>query len=150
MFIQNETPQRGTAGPLNTSKLGASDTLSISQKIEVPQAENDGTITFEPQEFPSFFQLVTENAAAPMRRAAAYLRNCAELSSVEDYDGFCESCDKFLDAGREIAKLRSLLKKPTIFSNELADRLEEKGLALHELADLTEMQASRVRQVVTL
>jgi hypothetical protein len=119
--------------------------LAITQGEIAPAPEQ-----FAPEPFPSFLQLVAQNAEGPMRRAAAYLRICEELASVDDSEGYCESCDKFLDAGREIAKLRSLLKIPTIFSNELADRLEEKALTLHELADLTEMQASRIRQVVTL
>jgi hypothetical protein len=46
--------------------------------------------------------------------------------------------------------LLSLLKTPTIFSNEKADRLEEKALALHDLADFTEKKASQLRQLVRL
>jgi hypothetical protein len=76
---------------------------------------------------------------------------CTDLgASIGDYAAFCEAGDKFLDAGREFAKLLVLLKTPTIFSNEKADRLEEKALALHELADLTEMEASQIRQLVRL
>jgi hypothetical protein len=150
MIIQENGPERDKGSePLNTSKLGSSNTANIKQKSEVPQEENaaaPGHFAGEP--FPSFLELVAQNAEAPMRRASAYLRICAELSSIGDYEGFCEAGDKFLDAGREFAKLLVLLKTPTIFSNEKADRLEEKALALHELADLTEMEASQIRQVV--
>jgi hypothetical protein len=120
-------------------------------KLSATQAENlSAPGQFKPQPFPSFFELVTKNAEAPMRRASVYLRICAELISIEDYDAFCEADDKFLDAGREFAKLLALLKTPTIFSNEKADRLEEKALALHDLADFTEKKASQIRQLVWL
>jgi hypothetical protein len=148
MSIHKNNPALGeSAGPLNTSSLGGLDNGNPRRKIEVPQAENDSAPgQFNPQPLPSFFELVTKNAEVPMRRASVYLRICAELISIGDYDAFCEAGDKFLDAGREFAKLLVLLKTPTIFSNERADRLEEKALALHELADLTEMEARAIRQ----
>jgi hypothetical protein len=152
MLIQENGPELDNgSGPLNTSLSEASNASNIKQKPEVSQAVNlplPGQ--FGPQAFPTFFELVTENAAAPMRRAACYLRVCDEFSSLGDLEAFCDAGDKFLDAGREIAKLLSLLKKPTTFSNERADRLEEKARELHNLADLTEMEASRIRSVVTL
>jgi hypothetical protein len=152
MAITTENPALGeSAGPKNTSSLGGSNTPNLKQKIEVPQAENvPAPGQFKPQPLPSFFELVMENAAMPMRRAAVYLRICEELKSIGDYESYCEAGDKFLDAGRDFAKLLSLLKTPTIFSNEKADRLEEKALALHELADLIEMEASGIRQLVRL
>jgi hypothetical protein len=151
MFIQENGPERDSSEPLNTSKLGASNTANIKHKIAVPQDENDSAPgQFAPEPFPSFFELVTANAEAPMRRAAVYLRICAELIAIEDYASFCDAGEKFLEAGRDFAMLLSLLKTPTIFSNEKADRLEEKALALHELADFTEKKASQIRQLVRL
>jgi hypothetical protein len=174
--LLKESPALGESSGLKNRTLNdAFDTKNPRQKNEVPQAvnlpshvieakrellrdfaheaatqaENDSAAgQFNP--LPSFFELVTQNAEEPMRRAAAWLRICAELGNISDYDGYCEAGDKFLDAARDFAKLHSLLKTPTIFSNERADRLEEKALALHNLADLTEMEASRIRQVVRL
>jgi hypothetical protein len=151
MPIHNETGRAGGAARLGENAFpGGNCKSENATKPEVLQEENLEPITYEPQEFPSFFQLVTENAEAPIRRATVYLRILAELSSVEDCEGYREAGKKFLDAGREIAKQLALLETPKVFSNEAADRLEEKALALHNLADLTEMQASRHRQVVLL
>jgi hypothetical protein len=97
------------------------------------------------QEFPSFFELVTENAAAPMRLAAAYLDICTRLAEVHDLDGYVAAVDKFLAAGREIAELSKLLKKPSIISNEAADFLERKGRQIHDRAELFELEASHMR-----
>jgi hypothetical protein len=121
------------AGLKSTSRLVASDN------------ENTRPITYEPQEFPSFFRLVTENAAAPIRMAAAYLEICATSAEVHDYDGYVVACDKFLAAGREIAELLKLLKKPSIISNEAADFLERKGRQIHDRAELFELEASHMR-----
>jgi hypothetical protein len=143
----NETNPAGRSARLgNMTSLGRGDNPETT-KSPAPAQENNYPA---PEPFPSFFQLVTENASAPMRLAATYLRVCDELKSIGDYEGYCEAGAKFLDAGREFAKLLVLLKTPTIFSNEKADRLEEKALALHELADLMEMESSGIRQVVTL
>jgi hypothetical protein len=128
----------------------AADGSETAPKLAITQEEYVEPIASEPKDFPSFFELVMENAAMPMRRAAVYLRICEELKSIGDYESYCEAGDKFLDAGRDFAKLLVLLKTPTIFSNEAADRLEEKGIALHNLADLTEKQASQIRQLVQL
>jgi hypothetical protein len=148
MVIQTENrPREDAAGILNLATLNE---LDHTKKATFLQDENDSASEFGHEPFPSFFQLVAANAEAPMGRAFAYLRNCAELASVGAYDGWCESCDNFLDAGREIAKLRNLLKIPKVYSNEAADRLEEKAAALHNLADMTDMQAGRIRASVTL
>jgi hypothetical protein len=150
MTYQNDTrPQGGAAGLGENAFPGGNCSSETAPKADLTQAQNDpASGQFTPQPFPTFFELVTQNAEAPMRRAFVYLRICEELGSIGDYDAFCEAGDKFLDAGREFAKLLSLLKSPTIFSNENADRLEEKALALHNLADLTEMKAGRIREVV--
>jgi hypothetical protein len=151
MTQTNETRRSGGAAGLSSLSCLAADGSETAPKLAITQAENDSAPgQFAKQPFPSFFELVTENAAGPIRRAAVYLRILAELSSVEDYEGYCEAGEKFLDAGRDFAKSLNLLKTPAIFSNELADRLEEKACALHNLADLTEMEASRIRSVVTL
>src|ERR1019366_871628 len=105
---------------------------------------------FGNEPFPSLFELVMENVEAPMRRAAVHLVALDEFRRLEDLEAFCESCDRFSDAGREIAQFRNILKIPKVFSNELAASLEKKALALHSQADLIEMQANRVRSAVTL
>jgi hypothetical protein len=148
MVIQTENrPREDAAGIVSFATL---NTANIKRKIAVPQAENDSAAEQFDEQFPSLFELVTQNAEAPMQRAAAYLRICDEFRNLGDLEAWCDAGDKFLEAGREIAKSLALLKTPKVFSNELADQLEEKALGLHNLADLTEMQANRVRSAVSL
>jgi hypothetical protein len=56
--------------------------------------------------------------------------------------------NQLLNEGREFAELLKLLKKPSIISNEAADRLEEKAQRLKERADLMELEASGMRTAV--
>ena len=149
MSIQNETGRARNAADLGN--LATLENTDCTQRVEFSQAENNsasGQFAHEP--FPSLFELVAQNASASMRRAAAYLRICAEFIDLGDCAGFCEAGDHFLDAGRDFAKLHALLKIPKVFSHEIADRLEAKAGALHEQADLMEMKASRVRSAATL
>jgi hypothetical protein len=109
---------------------------SNATKLQVLQEDTNA-----PQMLPSFFGLVTTNAGVPMRQASAYLRICAELITIGDFAGFCEAGDRFLDAGREFAKLLKLLKRPSIRNHETAARLENEAVALRERADLLEFEA---------
>ena len=128
------------------TSLGRGDNPETT-KSTAPAQENNYPA---PEAFPTLFELVAQNVEAPMRRAAVYLVALDEFRRLGDIEGFCESCAEFLNAGREIAKHLALLKIPKVFSNELADQLEEKAREIHNLADLTDMQASRIRSVVTL
>jgi hypothetical protein len=149
--IHKESATRESVAPKNRTLENALDNKNHSQKITAAQENNDPSPDTSGREpFPTFFELVMQNSEAPLRRAAVYLRVCDEFRRLGDIEAFCESCAEFLNAGREIAKQHALLKIPKVFSHELADRLEEKALALHEQADLMEMKANRVRSLVTL
>jgi hypothetical protein len=142
----SERPPAGGADGLDDAFPGGNCVHTYAPKLEVSQEESNlAPITYERQELPSFFELVTENAAAPMRLAAAYLDVCEKLAAVHDYEGFCSAGEKFLNAGREFAELLRLLKKPSIISDEAADRLDRKARQIHERAQLFELEASHMR-----
>jgi hypothetical protein len=146
MIHTNENPPAVGADGLDDAFPGGNCVYTYAPKPEVSQEEyNLAPTTYERQELPSFFELVTENATAPMRLAAAYLDVCARLAAVHDYDGFCSAGEKFLDAGREFAELLKLLKKPSIVSHEAADQLERKARQIHERAELFELEAGKMR-----
>jgi hypothetical protein len=146
-LTSNKNPAAGDAAGFGENAFpGGNRVHTNAPNPEVSQEEyNLAPITYERQELPSFFELVTENATAPMRLAAAYLDVCARLAAARDYDGFCSAGEKFLDAGREFAELLKLLKKPSIISNEAADRLERKARQIHERAELFELEAVHMR-----
>jgi hypothetical protein len=143
---QTHTSESRPARGGSRDSISFGDDKQTTEISEVSQEESNlAPTTYERQELPSFFELVTENATAPMRLAAAYLDVCEKLAAVHDCEGFCSAGEKFLDAGREFAELLKLLKKPSIISNEAADRLERKARQIHERAELFELEASHMR-----
>jgi hypothetical protein len=151
MIHAKQSPPAGDADGLEeTSLLGGFDGSSNIPKLEISQEEYDlGPIICERQELPSFFELVTANAAAPIRHAIAYLNACTQLASIHDYDEYLAAGEKFLEAGREFAELLKLLKKPSIISNEAAGRLERKAREIHARGDLFKLEAANMRAVAS-
>jgi hypothetical protein len=149
MSFHNQPRRAGGAAGIDNLSCLAADGSEIATKPQVSQEEPELLpLKYEPQELPSFFGLVAENAADPIGRAAGYLDMLARLAALRDYKTYALILDKFVDEARELAEIRKLFKRPSIFSNEEADALDRKAREIHERAELFEREAIQLRTAV--
>jgi hypothetical protein len=143
-MAQNETnPEEGASGFGKTcSLLGSENTPDHAPKANVEQAET--------AQLPTFFELVAASSKGFLHGIIGYSKSALGMIEADDPEGFVDSVSKLLCQANGLASTARPLKKPTIISNEKADRYEREAVALRDRAYLLETEASHHRAASSL